>query len=61
MRAIEIGYLKLFYYDRMEDLTENLKNYVKPEDLVLVKGSRAMHMDRVVKDLLEHLGKYNNN
>ena len=61
MRAIEIGFLKFFYYDKMEDLTSTLKNYVRPEDLVLVKGSRSMHMDKVVRELLDHLRKNNKN
>lgn len=61
MRAIEIGFLKFFYYDRMEDLIESLKNYVKPDDLVLVKGSRGMRMEKVVQSLLEHLGNGNMN
>lgn len=61
MRAIEIGYFKLFYYEKMEDLVESLQNYVKPEDLVLVKGSRSMQMERAVKGLLEHLRRRNVN
>jgi UDP-N-acetylmuramoyl-tripeptide--D-alanyl-D-alanine ligase len=61
MRAIEIGYFKLFYYEKMDDLVESLQNYVKPEDLVLVKGSRSMQMERAVKGLLEHLRKRNVN
>jgi UDP-N-acetylmuramoyl-tripeptide--D-alanyl-D-alanine ligase len=41
------------YYERIEELLADVENALAPDVTVLVKGSRAMQMDRVVKCLSE--------
>jgi UDP-N-acetylmuramoyl-tripeptide--D-alanyl-D-alanine ligase len=41
------------HYERIEELLADVENALAPEVTVLVKGSRAMQMDRVVKSLSE--------
>jgi UDP-N-acetylmuramoyl-tripeptide--D-alanyl-D-alanine ligase len=41
------------YYERIEELLADVENALAPEVTVLVKGSRSMQMDRVVKCLSE--------
>ena len=41
------------YYERIEELLADVENALAPDVTVLVKGSRAMQMDRVVKSLSE--------
>ncbi len=41
------------YYERIEELLADVENALAPGVTVLVKGSRAMQMDRVVKSLSE--------
>jgi len=41
------------HYERIEELLADVENALAPEVTVLVKGSRAMQMDRVVKCLSE--------
>ncbi|MBE7034780.1 MAG: UDP-N-acetylmuramoyl-tripeptide--D-alanyl-D-alanine ligase [Ruminococcaceae bacterium] len=45
-----------FHYDNIDALNEALSSYVKEGDTVLIKGSRAMHLERVT----EHLTKTRN-
>ena len=40
-------------YERIEELLADVENALAPDVTVLVKGSRAMQMDRVVKSLSE--------
>lgn len=42
-----------FHYERIEELLADVENALAPDVTVLVKGSRAMQMDRVVKCLSE--------
>lgn len=42
---------KLFYTDSFEELEEQVTSYVSKGDLVLLKGSRAMAMERLVQPL----------
>jgi len=41
------------HYERIEELLADVENALAPDVTVLVKGSRAMQMDRVVKSLSE--------
>jgi UDP-N-acetylmuramoyl-tripeptide--D-alanyl-D-alanine ligase len=41
------------HYERIEELLADVENALAPEVTVLVKGSRAMQMDRVVNSLKE--------
>ncbi len=41
------------YYERIEELLADVENALAPDVTVLVKGSRAMQMDRVIKSLSE--------
>ena len=43
----------LHYYDRdqMQRMIEDLKNDIKPHDIVVLKGSHGMHLEKVVERL----------
>ncbi|MBL7958938.1 UDP-N-acetylmuramoyl-tripeptide--D-alanyl-D-alanine ligase [bacterium] len=41
-----------FYYEKKNDLATELKKFVKPGDIVLIKGSRGMKMEDVVNELI---------
>ncbi|MBN1998166.1 UDP-N-acetylmuramoyl-tripeptide--D-alanyl-D-alanine ligase [candidate division KSB1 bacterium] len=43
------------HFEKKQDLISALKNYVTANDIVLVKGSRAMHMETVIEELLKFL------
>ncbi len=38
-------------WDEAEELTDYLRARLKPQDVVLIKGSRGMRMDRIVAAL----------
>ena len=40
------------YFKTAEDLYEAFDQLIRPDDVILVKGSNGMHMDRIVKRLL---------
>ncbi len=40
-------------YTNIADLVRDLRNEIRAGDAVLVKGSRACHLDKVVNGLLE--------
>ena len=46
-----------YHGDSIEAVNHRLKEYCRPGDLVLVKGSRGMKMERAVNFLLEEFGK----
>nr|MDQ3804493.1 UDP-N-acetylmuramoyl-tripeptide--D-alanyl-D-alanine ligase [Acidobacteriota bacterium] len=41
------------YFDSSEDAAAALAEFVRPGDLVLVKGSRGVHTERIVEVLRE--------
>ena len=43
---------KIFHFENMADLVMSLKDIIQAEDVVLIKGSRAMHMERIVKEIM---------
>ena len=43
---------QVFHFDDLDDLSELLKNTIKSTDAVLIKGSRAMRMENVVKEIM---------
>jgi UDP-N-acetylmuramoyl-tripeptide--D-alanyl-D-alanine ligase len=42
------GYSKAYSFDSHEDLAKKLKNFLKPGDIILIKGSRGMQMEKVL-------------
>ncbi len=42
----------IFHFENIDELIELLKNTIQNKDIVLVKGSRAMQMERVVKEIM---------
>jgi len=43
---------KIFEFSRAEDAQKPLQARIKKDDIILVKGSRAMHMERIVKEIM---------
>ena len=43
-------------FDPIDELMEMLLSYIKPGDVILVKGSRRFQMDRVSRYLEKELG-----
>ena len=48
---------QIFHFDNLNDLSKSLKNTIKSTDAVLIKGSRAMRMENVVKEIMEEQEK----
>jgi UDP-N-acetylmuramoyl-tripeptide--D-alanyl-D-alanine ligase len=46
------GFKDVFQFEEIGTLSENLKEWVREKDLVLVKGSRAMRLERVLEYVL---------
>lgn len=42
----------VFSFDRSEEVGEFLENKIKEDDLILVKGSRSMRMEKIVRDIM---------
>ncbi|MDZ7371841.1 MAG: Mur ligase family protein, partial [candidate division KSB1 bacterium] len=51
-RAKELGYTSVFHFPAREGLIESLKTFLREGDVVLIKGSRAMGMEKIIEDLL---------
>ena len=43
------------HFETNKELSEELLSYIQKGDCVLIKGSRSMHTEEVVKELLERL------
>jgi len=43
---------QVFHFDDLNNLNKSLKNTIKSTDAILVKGSRAMRMENVVKEIM---------
>lgn len=43
----------IFHFDNLDDLIKSLKKEIRPDDVILIKGSRAMRMERVVKEFIK--------
>ena len=46
------GTLRVSHHDDHEDMVKTLRNEVRAEDLILVKGSLGMRMEKVSRGLL---------
>ena len=44
-------HLHYYYRDQMQRMIEDLKNDIKPHDIVVLKGSHGMHLEKVVERL----------
>ena len=44
----------VFYFDNQEDLFNELKEYIIPKTLIMIKASRAMHLENLVESLEKH-------
>src|SRR5680860_153894 len=42
----------IYYFEKIEDLTQSLKLFLQEDDVVLIKGSRAMHMEKVTREIM---------
>ena len=43
---------KIFHFDTQEEAGRALQNAVKQEDIILIKGSRAMKMEKIVEEIM---------
>jgi len=53
-KLIKSGF-KTLYYEKVEDLIKDLDKILLPEDLVLVKGSQAIRLEKAVELLLSSI------
>jgi len=49
--ALHLGMKNIYYYYKKTRLLEDLENFIKKGDVVLVKGSRAMKMEEIITGL----------
>ncbi len=48
---------RAFHFSTIERLTKELKDILRPGDTILVKGSRGMHLEKIVDFLKKEFGK----
>jgi len=53
------GVEQVRHHSDSKECAEAIRNYVRPGDLIVVKGSRALRMERVVEALKAGLGGAN--
>ena len=46
----------IFYFDRAEEVGKFLQNRLKAGDIILVKGSQGMRMEKIVKEIMAEPG-----
>lgn len=49
----------IFHFENMDELIEFLKNIIQNENIILVKGSRVMHMEKIVREIMAEPEKAN--
>ena len=47
----ERGFQDIFSFESHQELGEALREFMKPGDIILIKGSRGMQMERVLASL----------
>lgn len=52
--AIKKGFLKdkVFSFDKSDEVGKIIQDELKQEDVILIKGSRAMEMEKIVKEIM---------
>lgn len=58
--ALERGNVDIHHFDKSQDVGKWLHDFMHQDDLVLIKGSRDMHMEQVVRRLLADPDKDSN-
>jgi UDP-N-acetylmuramyl pentapeptide synthase len=55
-QAEQVGFdkKKIFKFSRAEQAALPLQKKIKKGDLILIKGSRAMKMEKIVKEVMAH-------
>lgn len=44
---------KITHFEKIEDLIINLRGMAREHDVILIKGSRSMHMEEIVRGIME--------
>ncbi len=53
--ALHLGMKNIYYYYKKPRLLEDLENFLKKDDVVLVKGSRVMKMEEIIEGLKKRI------
>lgn len=51
---------KILWFDNPQTAGEKIKEIIQPGDLILVKGSQSMRMEKIVEKIMENPGKARN-